>query len=130
MKWIFVTLVNSEFLFKIKLTEKEEEKKNKIRKIIIFSSVTKKIPNHRRSSIFEIKSGYKNSENRDYLFIILQFETADRTYSFRTMGLSAIIKRKLREKGNFPRSENCPGAIIRGYPVKTPSFPCRFNIHW
>lgn len=29
MKWIFVTLVNSEFLFKIKLTEKEEEKENK-----------------------------------------------------------------------------------------------------
>lgn len=27
MKWISVTLVNSEFLFKIKLTEKEEEKK-------------------------------------------------------------------------------------------------------
>lgn len=29
MKWISVTLVNSEFLFKIKLTEKEEEKENK-----------------------------------------------------------------------------------------------------
>lgn len=29
MKWISVTLVNSEFLFKIKLTKKEEEKENK-----------------------------------------------------------------------------------------------------
>ena len=46
------------------------------------------------------------------------------------MGLSAIIKRKLGgRKGNFPRSGNCPSAIIRGYPVKTSSFPCRFNIH-
>lgn len=46
------------------------------------------------------------------------------------MDLSAIIKRKLGgRKGNFPRSGNCPSAIIRGYPVKTSSFPCRFNIH-
>lgn len=125
--WAFFKIKFSLFSLPI-----NRERRRKMRNIFIIFSSVNKIPmrsqwDHHRSSIFEIKSDSKNSESRDYLSPSSKPRIGPTR--FRTMGLSAIIKRKPREKGNSPRSGNCPSAIIRGYPVKTSSFSCRFNIH-